>query len=159
MKQNYGQLITVDELTGLHNHSFFHKEASDALYRAIRYKNPLAILLINLDEVRSSGSAIGYEQLSECQLEVAKLLKEISRNCDIIAKFNEQEFIFALPNTDETGAKVLAERACKRIYDLEIGKQQERITLSTSMGIALYNPMANENDQETTPGLDGPIRF
>jgi Amt family ammonium transporter len=103
-----------DGLTGLGNHRAFQEELDRELELFERYKVPVALLLIDLDDLKlvndSSGHAAGDEMLRE----VGALIIESGRYADRAFRIGGDEFAILMPHTDAEGALHFARRLQER---------------------------------------------
>jgi len=103
-----------DGLTGLGNHRAFQEELDRELEWYQRYKVPVALLLIDLDDLKlvndSSGHAAGDEMLRE----MGSLIAESGRYADRAFRIGGDEFAILMPHTDADGALHIARRLQER---------------------------------------------
>ena len=136
LKTRYEQLSVIDELTELHNRRFFFPEAEAALARAMRYQQPFSLLILDIDYFKLVNDTLGHATGDRVLKDVAAALKEESRAGDILARFGGEEFVFALPNTELPGARLLAERMREHIKTLEWDvSSDEPLSISVSIGV------------------------
>jgi diguanylate cyclase (GGDEF)-like protein len=103
-----------DALTGLGNHRAFQEELERELEWYQRYKVPVALLLIDLDDLKlvndSSGPASGDEMLRE----MGALIGQSGRYADRAFRIGGDEFAVLMPHTDVDGALHIAQRLLER---------------------------------------------
>lgn len=136
LKRRYAELSIIDELTGLHNRRFFFPEAQSLLARSLRYKKDFCLLMLDIDHFKSIndtyGHAVGDEALKYC----ASVLKKEVREVDILARFGGEEFIIATPDTDQEGARFLAERIRSAIKNMRFELEDRSLLVTISIGIS-----------------------
>lgn len=138
LKRRYEELSTVDELTGLHNRRFFFPEAEALTARATRHDQPLCLLALDLDYFKRVNDNYGHEAGDRVLQRVAELLRQHTREGDILARFGGEEFFLALPSTSASGAVTLGERIRQRILD-EVFESRGRVFhVSASIGVACH---------------------
>lgn len=103
-------LSVTDGLTGLYNRRAFDDKLAEEFERARRYRLPLSLLLIDVDNFKQFNDAMGHTEGDELLCSVAAMLKENARANDITARYGGDEFAVILPNTDSKVALHLAER-------------------------------------------------
>ncbi|MEP7159060.1 MAG: bifunctional diguanylate cyclase/phosphodiesterase [Chloroflexota bacterium] len=112
-----------DGLTGLGNHRAFQEELERQLEWYQRYKVPVALLLIDLDDLKlvndSSGHAAGDDMLRE----IGRLIAESGRYADRAFRIGGDEFAILLPHTDADGALKIARRLQERAAQPRSGKR------------------------------------
>jgi diguanylate cyclase (GGDEF)-like protein len=127
------QAVT-DELTGLFNHRRFQEVMTAEVERARRYGHELGLIMLDIDNFKDVNDTYGHLQGDMVLGEVARVLRQSSREIDEPARYGGEEMAVALPQTDLEGAYRFAERVRKRIEALDIprldGKGVVKITAS-----------------------------
>ena len=113
------QAVT-DELTGLFNHRRFQEVISTEVERARRYDQEMGLIMLDLDNFKRVNDTYGHVQGDMVLREVARVLRETSREIDEPARYGGEEMAVALPQTDLEGAYRFAERVRSRIEALEL---------------------------------------
>jgi diguanylate cyclase (GGDEF)-like protein len=103
-----------DVLTGLGNHRAFHEELGRELEHFQRYKVPVALLLIDLDDLKLVNDSQGHAAGDAVLREFGALITQVSRYTDRGFRVGGDEFALLMPHTDEEGAMRVAERLQKR---------------------------------------------
>jgi diguanylate cyclase (GGDEF)-like protein len=131
------QAVT-DELTGLFNHRRFQEVMTAEVERARRYGHELGLIMLDIDNFKSVNDTHGHIQGDMVLREVARVLRQSSREIDEPARYGGEEMAVALPQTDLEGAYQFAERVRGRIEALELplvdGDGTLRVT--ASFGVA-----------------------
>lgn len=127
----------TDQMTGLHNHSFFRRTASRRLGLAQTYNLPLTCLIIDVDNFKDYNDSYGHEAGNYALQCVAKMLQEFSRADDLVARYGGEEFVMLA--VEETEAAVtMAERIRSGIETNCTPKRERSLSrpLTVSVGIA-----------------------
>ena len=104
------QAIT-DGLTGLYNHRYFYDRLQQELARAQRYRAPVSLLLLDLDDFKLFNDRYGHLAGDEALREVGRVLRsQVRRDVDLAARYGGEEFVVLLPNTPLAGAAVVGRR-------------------------------------------------
>ncbi len=129
-----------DGLTGLYNHRYFQELMDKELSRAGRYKRPFSLILFDIDHFKKVNDTYGHPA-GDLVLKTfsAKVLK-YSRTSDIAARYGGEEFAIVLPETDATGAKVMAERLRRAIEQTVTVCDGVEIRATISIGCITYLP-------------------
>jgi GGDEF domain-containing protein len=96
-----------DGLTGLCNHRAFHERLYGEFVRARRYKLPLTLLMIDIDDFKVFNDDFGHVVGDEILRIVARLLQTgLRQHIDLAARYGGEEFVVMLPNTppDDSGS-------------------------------------------------------
>jgi diguanylate cyclase (GGDEF)-like protein len=127
------QAVT-DELTGLFNHRHFQEVMTTEVERARRFGDEVGLIMLDLDNFKRVNDSYGHMQGDLVLREVARVLKESSREIDEPARYGGEEMAVALPGTDLEGAYLFAERVRQRIEALRLplidGDGTMRVTAS-----------------------------
>ena len=128
----------TDELTGLSNRRGFDDALSAEIERAKRFGSELGLVLIDLDDFKLVNDTYGHPQGDVVLREVARVLRESSREVDHPARYGGEELAAILPGTDLEGAFNRAERVRELIAQLRIPRLDGGGTLSitASCGVA-----------------------
>lgn len=99
-----------DQLTGLCNRRVLMTRFKEEFHRALRYDQPLSLLMLDVDQFKAYNDAFGHPAGDAVLREIAHLIKRMLRAGDIPARYGGEEFAVVLPNTSAEGAMALAER-------------------------------------------------
>lgn len=134
-----GRLSAMDELTGLYTRHHFDANAKLEYERAIRHGRPLALLLIEVDDVKGDGDRMGQLSKNYLLSEVGAVLRTLLRINDIGSRFNGETLAVLLPETNGPQAAVVCERLRKIIADREFLSQRHDVEhqVTVSQGVAV----------------------
>ena len=135
------ELSLTDALTGLRNRLFFDVHFDVEWKRASRHRQPLAILLVDLDHFKRINDRYGHALGDLCLREAARVLRQsIQRSGDVLARYGGEEFIVMLCNIDEAGAEAVAERLLQALRSLHIHQGEIDLHITGSIGLAWGQP-------------------
>lgn len=100
----------TDHMTGLYNNQFFSKRMQEEIARAKRYKQPLSLVLLDVDLFRTINEIFGERTGDYILMRIANVILNNTRNTDVVFRLEANRYAIILPNTDETGAFYEAER-------------------------------------------------
>lgn len=129
---------TTDPLTKLKNRRAFFENGARHISMARRYGTDVSLIVSDLDYFKRINDSFGHQAGDEALISVARVLLEMTRTEDTVARIGGEEFAVLLPDTNRLGAAVLAERtrAAVERERVEAGGQVLRLTLS--IGVASY---------------------
>ena len=108
--QRLRQMAITDELTGLYNRRFFLNRLTWECERAKRYRRPLACLMVDVNGFKQVNDRLGHLAGDLVLQQVARELKALLRQSDILARLGGDEFVIALPETGPDQATLVAEK-------------------------------------------------
>jgi len=117
-----------DGLTGLGNHRAFQEEFDRQLEGYERYKVPVALLLMDLDNLKLVNDSRGHAGGDELLREMGRLITTSARFADRAFRIGGDEFAVLMPHTAAEGALEFARRLQRRA--LEHGRDKEQISFS-----------------------------
>ena len=127
-----------DPLTDLPNRRLFQDRLEQAILRAHRYKDMLAVLLIDLDRFKQVNDLLGHRVGDALLLEVAKRINACLRKSDTLSRMGGDEFTVLLyPVEGVEGAEHVLRRIAEALHaPLTILGHQ--ISVSASIGLSIY---------------------
>jgi diguanylate cyclase (GGDEF)-like protein len=122
----------TDMLTGLYNRRAFAQQLGQALANGARQNRPVSLLLLDVDYFKPYNDTFGHLAGDDALREVAEILRNTARATDIPARYGGEEFAVVLPDTDEEGAMVLADRFRAAVEEA----RWSRRAVTISVGVA-----------------------
>lgn len=129
-------LKQFDPVTGLPHRVVLDLRMEEEITRWERSRRPLALLLMDLDNFTKLNAEYGRDVGDEVLRHIATLLKQAVRTVDVGVRYGGQEFAILLPETNEMGALIVAERMRMDLASQLILPLLEPLT--ASMGVAIY---------------------
>ncbi len=124
-----------DKLTGLYNRRLFEEQLESAVARALRTREDLALLIVDLDGLKRINDVSGHVAGDQALRRLADALRATIRATDVACRLGGDEFGVILPGSSADDAVRVAERAQETLS--EIGHGQ----FSFSGGIARVTPL------------------
>ncbi|WCM22553.1 diguanylate cyclase [Paraburkholderia bryophila] len=115
-------LARTDELTGLKNRRTLFESLDHEWRRARRTRNPLSLLFIDIDNFKAYNDTYGHQAGDDTLAAVARCIAgNVLRLGDCAGRYGGEEFVVVLPDTDEKGSVIVAEkiRACVSAMGME----------------------------------------
>ncbi len=127
----------TDSLTSLYNRRFFQEVLNEYIREFRRIDKPLGLLILDLDHFKKINDNHGHDVGDVVLKEVAKVLKGLVREHDVVARIGGEEFAVIAPFASENQIAPFAERFCKSIGELKIEFNNVVIRPTVSIGVAI----------------------
>jgi diguanylate cyclase (GGDEF)-like protein len=139
------QAVT-DDLTGLFNHRRFQEAMAAETERARRFGQPMSLVMLDIDNFKDVNDGYGHQVGDRVLAEVARVLRDSSREIDAPARYGGEELAVVLPQTDLEGAFRLAERIRQSVAALQVavGEDGHSLSVTASLGVASIPESATE---------------
>lgn len=151
-KKELQNQIDRDQLTGLANRRAFEKTFRNEWRRATRSRQPLALLMVDVDDFRHYNDLAGHQSGNACLKNIALEIQTVARRpADLSARYEGDVFAVLLPHTDLEGADTVAEKLRTYIQNLRIDfpdNSERHITVS--IGFASCLPVRPEDISDET---------
>jgi len=141
-------LADNDALTGLPHHRTIQERMSSELKRAQRHNGKLAVCMIDIDSFKAFNDSYGHPAGDRAIKHVARALRQVSRETDIVGRYGGDEFCAVLPDADRKAAERFAER-----LSAEMGRRpvmlgaRQAVPLTLSIGIAVFPDDRQRKDE------------
>jgi diguanylate cyclase (GGDEF)-like protein len=132
------RLSTIDPLTTLYNRGFFFAALEREIARSARSGRGFCLLMMDLDELKAINDRLGHFHGDRVLSAVGKVVTDGVRRIDTAARYGGDEFVVLLPETDPTGAFVLAEKIRIGVNDLALELPDDTVRPSMSVGVVSY---------------------
>jgi two-component system, cell cycle response regulator len=126
----------TDPLTRLYNRRYLLHRLAYESTRSVRYTTPLALMLIDVDNLADINTDHGILYGDMVLIEVSQLLKKLVRVSDVVGRCNTQDFLVLMPQTDETGARMLADRIWQAVAQHHFVANKLDLHVTVSVGVA-----------------------
>ena len=136
-KRELERLARTDSLTGLLNRQRLMEKLEKEIDRAMRYKRPLSIMLLDLDHFKEVNDNHGHLVGDSVLVKAASEISGTLRKTDFAGRYGGEEFCVVLPETGLEGAEDLAERLrsaiSSSVHSLPDGTE---LSITCSIGVA-----------------------
>ncbi|HZT26224.1 MAG TPA: GGDEF domain-containing protein [Pseudolabrys sp.] len=175
------ELAQVDALTGLANRRAFNTQLAGEWQTALKQRQPIAILMIDVDYFKRFNDCYGHVQGDNCLRRIGAILLKHSRAeepapagrgdpspaehsagrrraADFAARYGGEEFAMVLPNTTADDAERVAERLRQAVEDMLMAHAGAPWGfVSISLGIAAMTPNKSSNPSELVECADAAL--
>jgi diguanylate cyclase (GGDEF)-like protein len=143
MQQQLDRLAYLDILTQTFNRRHFDQLLAQEWQRLRRDKQPIAVLLADIDFFQEYNDHHGHLRGDNCLKQVAgAIIEATQRSSDIVARYGGEEFAILLPHTDLAGMILLTERIQVNLARLKIEHPGSIVSqyITLSFGLATCMP-------------------
>lgn len=128
----------LDALTHVLGRRSFTEEASAEIQRSIRYQQPLALLMIDIDHFKVINDTYGHATGDAVLFHFAQLLSRELRENDLIGRIGGEEFAVLLPGSQVAQAERVADRMRASVESSEIQVRGQPLHFTASFGVAEF---------------------
>ena len=129
-------LAITDTLTGCYNRTFMDEHLPKEIKRAIRYKHPISLIMLDIDHFKQVNDTYGHQAGDEVLKELVRSInRSIRYDVDWVARYGGEEFLVVFPETDFERAELLAERLRRDISQNTIRFKEKEIRITASFGV------------------------
>lgn len=141
------ELAMRDPLTGLYNRGFLDAALPRELARALRERQQLALVMLDLDHFKKVNDQHGHAAGDEVLKALAALLKQGARESDLICRYGGEEFVAILSNLSVEQALQRVEAWRLRLADTVVVCGDVPISVTLSAGISMFPDHGNSPEQ------------
>lgn len=127
----------TDAKTGLLNAAAWQREAEREIVRARRQRQPMAVLLADLDHFKRINDAHGHLVGDRALLGAVQALRDTIREYDLLGRFGGEEFTAVLPGADIEEAVRVAARLRAAVASTRVPLDGVDVQVTVSIGIAV----------------------
>jgi diguanylate cyclase (GGDEF)-like protein len=131
----FHELAEHDALTGLHNDRAFKDRYRRALERAVATRQPLAVVLVDVDQLKAINDAFGHPAGSKALVLVAEALRRSKRAADTAARWGGDEFAILLEGADPAAAMRIAEGVLAHLGSTPLRLERATAMVTVTIGI------------------------
>jgi diguanylate cyclase (GGDEF)-like protein len=152
-ESNLAVLATTDELTGLANRRKFNETITREWRRAMRERQPLALMMLDADLFKEYNDRHGHQAGDKLLQTIGRAMSaSIKRATDVAARYGGDEFSILLPATPVEGAMRVAERVRQCLAELCFACGVNEANLS--IGVAAIVPEPGESHAALLAAVD-----
>lgn len=137
-EQELALLAATDALTGVANRRTLDQTLRHEWFRAQRSGKPLSVLMIDADHFKAFNDRHGHQGGDDALRAVAKVIcANVRRPGDLVARYGGEEFSVILAETDNTGARQIAEKIRAAVEQMPLVAGAET-PITVSIGISTW---------------------
>ncbi|BBF85633.1 diguanylate cyclase [Aquitalea magnusonii] len=133
------QLATTDALTGIANRRSFMEKLVDEFARFLRFGNPVAVLMLDIDHFKQVNDTWGHAVGDKVLHDFAALCQQEVRQVDVLGRLGGEEFAVILPGCGMAGALALAERLREAVRAHVVHVGEASLQIHTSIGVSCFS--------------------
>jgi len=147
-------LAIYDGLTNLHVHRYFQVWLEKEYERTRRYEGILSLVMLDIDDFKAVNDTYGHPFGDIILQEVSAIIRQSVRTVDLAARYGGEEFAVILPETDEEGSLMFAERLRRKVDEHPFYYQEKRLPITVSVGLTTYPQYGAKNKDELVGQAD-----
>ncbi len=102
----------------------------------------LCVMMVDIDYFKRYNDTYGHMEGDNCLKKIAKVLHDnMYRADDFVARYGGEEFVVVLPNTNETGASLMAARLMESIRNCRIPHKNSDVSEYVTVSIGVVTGM------------------
>jgi diguanylate cyclase (GGDEF)-like protein len=137
------QMSLIDPFTGLFSRTYLVHRLEEEMRRARRYDTPLAITMLDLDNLRSCNDTFGHQFGDEVLKRASTVLQKGARPCDAIGRYGGEEFLIVQPEFSEQEAAAAVEQLKSRVAEERFYGEACELRVTFSAGVAAWDGHAS----------------
>jgi diguanylate cyclase (GGDEF)-like protein len=135
LNKELARLSITDKLTGLFNRIHLDQSLTEEVQRSSRSTQPFSIILLDIDHFKQINDDYGHPAGDAVLITIAELLRDNTRQIDVVGRWGGEEFLIICPQTDQAGARKLAEHLRQTIAHTAFPKARP---VTASFGLTTY---------------------
>lgn len=132
------EMAVKDSLTGLNNRRYFDRHMQNLHDRAVANGKNLSLVVLDIDHFKQVNDTYGHQAGDEVLKTFAQRLLKNVRSKDLACRFGGEEFVIAMPETDQDLAFVVADRIRREVsaHPFVVDGGAKQIAVTVSAGVA-----------------------
>jgi diguanylate cyclase (GGDEF)-like protein len=140
LKDEYENLVRIDEQTGLGNVKLFYRDLDREMSKSKRHKAPCTLMLVKLPYYKDIKKIIGENKTNKLIKDISDVILKCTRNEDERYTIENDTIAIIMPNTDINGADVVKNRIKEGISNLNLKLMEEKkyVNIDNKVSILQY---------------------
>lgn len=149
----------TDGLTGIANRRLFDESLAREWRRCARIQKPISIVMLDVDYFKKFNDRYGHQAGDECLKAVAReVASSVPRASDLAARYGGEEFVLILGETDEEGARSVANRIRLLVAGLKaVNEDSPHHYVTVSCGISTILPSDDKPVERLVKSADNAL--
>jgi len=120
LKNKVAELNPIDRITGMPNRRALFQNLEQQASRSRRYGNSMSIMILRLSNLSELIREHGNDNANEVLLSVSQMLNDQMRWADVIGRMDKNEFLFIMPETEESATSELRDKIQEHLNKVEV---------------------------------------
>ena len=133
------RLMTMDALTQTHNRRYFNEALEREYNRSLRYRRALSLILFDIDHFKKINDTYGHVAGDSVLRQLALVVKPRLRGQDCLARVGGEEFAVLLPEVDNPGARVAADKVRAIVEAARFLVDNKEFGCTVSVGLITFD--------------------
>lgn len=134
------EMVVTDPLTGLGNRRYFDRSIAPLFDQLSETSTAFSVVVFDVDHFKRVNDILGHDTGDIVLKEIAARLASNMRSVDIVSRYGGEEFVVAMPESDQESALVAADRVRALIGGTAIHVDGQAFSISVSAGVAEVYP-------------------
>lgn len=131
--ETVANIAITDSMTGLYSRNVFDISLEKEIIKAVRYKKPLSLIMIDIDDFKLINDIYGHQEGDKVIIKLVKIINKNIRKADFFARYGGEEFVVIMPETTIKAAFTVSERIRMNVFKL-FKRKKQNITISIGIG-------------------------
>lgn len=131
-------LSIMDDLTDVYNRRYFIEQAEKEMAKAVRYGTVFSLMAVDIDHFKKINDAYGHFAGDAVLKAASNTCMNNLRTMDVFARFDGQEFMFLIPESDKINVPVFAERVLRALEKTDVIYNRNTIRFTVSIGVKSF---------------------
>jgi diguanylate cyclase (GGDEF)-like protein len=131
----------IDYLTKIYNRNFFEDCFEYQWQLAVRNGTDIALLMVDIDNFKGVNETYGVDYGNQCLIQIAEVIRQSAkRQTDMVVRYEGEEFVLILPDTEQAAAMKLAELIRSNLQFETFNCAGDNHTITASIGVGVVRP-------------------
>jgi diguanylate cyclase (GGDEF)-like protein len=139
LKNKVAELNPVDQVTGMPNRRALFQNLEQQASRSRSYGNSLSTMVLRLSNLSDYIKRFGNDHANQLLLSISQMLNDQMRWADVIGRLDKNEFLFILPETEESVTSELRDKIKDHFTRISLpGAEESDFELLIDFGMAQW---------------------